>query len=114
MSELRILWVATLLAATMAAAQAPSLQDPTRPYRPGPAAAPGPEGPAALELTAVLISASRRVAVVNGELYREGDRINGDVIAGIEPGAIRLKRGGEDVVVRLRKQGAAVNGEVGQ
>jgi hypothetical protein len=103
-SELRRFALAlalALAAAATAAAQEPRLQDPMRP--PAPPQAAGAEGPdTGFSLTAVLVSASRRLAVVNGRIHREGDRINGEQIVAIEPGSILIRRGGTDVRVRVR------------
>jgi len=82
------------------------LQDPTSPYRAAPA--PSTRAPAAarFELTAVLISPHRRIAVINGRLYREGDTVNDATISVIDPGLVRLRRGSENLEVRLMRKGA--------
>jgi len=87
-------------------AQELGLQDPTRPYRAAPA--PSERTPAAdrFELTAVLVSPQRRIAVINGKFYREGDAVNGAKITLIEPGFVRLQRGSEQREVRLIREGA--------
>lgn len=113
----RFLFVLAIAAVTTAAAQEPRLQDPMRP--PAPAQSEGAASSAAggLSLTAVLISASRRIALVNGKIYREGDRINGDEIVAIEQGSILIRRNGIDVRVRVSNYDAVTtrnDGEQGQ
>jgi len=96
-----------LLNTSAAVGQDVRLQDPTSPYRAAPA--PSARAPAAIrfELTAVLISPQRRIAVINGRLYREGDAINGATLTVIEPGLVRLQRGSESLEVRLTRKGAS-------
>lgn len=104
MSELGALTlVATLVVAlsTTAAAQEATLQDPLQPPGSAQTEAPAQAAPRPFRLSAVLISSSRRVAVVNGEIRREGDRVAGATVARIEPRQVTLSRGGEDIVVRL-------------
>ena len=108
-----------LAADALAQAEAPRVQDPTRPYLPQPAAGGGSVAAEAADdgivLTAILISRSRRLAVINGRVHREGERVNGDLITRIEQGAVRIARGGENVLVRLREERAADNdGDQGQ
>ena len=88
-------------AAASVRAEDPPLRDPMQPYRP--AASDGREGsaPRRYELSAVLISATRRVAVVNGRRYQQGDRVDGAEIIGIEPKLVHLREGSEDLVVHL-------------
>lgn len=52
-------------------------------------------------LTAVVISPTRRVAVVNGKAYLTGDVVDGARIVAIEHDSVRLRDGGADVVVSL-------------
>jgi MSHA biogenesis protein MshK len=53
-------------------------------------------------LSTVLISATRRVAVINGTLLREGDRIDGAEVVRIASQRVELRRGGETFVVGLK------------
>ena len=104
MFERRNIAVLMLLAAAATAlAQEPRLQDPTRPYRPVAAAAGGGPAEQGFALTGVLVSETRRIAVINGRFYREGDRINGEEILRIEPGSIRIRRNGEVVTVSVKE-----------
>lgn len=94
-----------LLAAPLGAQETP-LRDPMRPYEyaqvPGTSAA----VPRRLTLTAVLVAPQRRVAVINGAIHREGDWIEDAQITRIEPQAVHLRRGSEDIVVRLEARRA--------
>jgi len=85
-------------------AQELPLRDPMQPQQT--IATPGARGsaPRRFELTAVLVSRDRKVAVVNGRVYREGDVVDGAEITRIEPQAVHLRRGSEDTVVRLRNE----------
>lgn len=97
----------TLLAGASTVAQEPPLHDPMQPfeYLPTPGAVER-AGPQPLELTAVLVSSQRRVAVINGAIHREGDWIAGAQITRIEPQVVHLRRGSEDFVVRLKTRRA--------
>lgn len=103
-----------LLASGFAAAEEElPLKDPMRPYQRQPSGDSAVSGPT-FDLTAVLISESRRIAVVNGGLYREGDEIAGSRLTQIRPESIRLRRGGTELVVHLngRRSGTSVTGEI--
>jgi MSHA biogenesis protein MshK len=99
----------SLLLAVAAVAAEPPLRDPMQPFEPAAATAASGSPQAPYRLSAVLISASRRIAVLNGRPYRQGDRIDGVEIARIEPGAVHLRRGDEQLVVRLRPQSVPEN-----
>lgn len=97
-----LLLTLVLASAGSVAAEEPAVADPTRPYQViETSEAPGVQS-RGLELTAVLVSASRRVAIINGEIYREGERVNGELISRIESGAIRIRRGNDEVLIRIR------------
>ena len=97
----RALIVAGLLAAAAAArAEDVPVRDPMQPYR----AVAGPAGSVAaprFALTAVLISPTRRVAIVNGKPYECGERVNGAEILRIDPDAVHLREHGSEIVVLL-------------
>jgi hypothetical protein len=59
------------------------------------------------QLTAVLISSARRVAVVNGKPYQHGESVDGAEILRIEPNAVHLRQHGADLVVPLGRPTAA-------
>jgi len=77
------------------------LRDPMQPYQA--TGAPNVEGaaPRRLELSAVLISSTRRVAVLNGRPYRQGDRVNGAELTRIEPTSVHLRGDDGEIVIRL-------------
>jgi len=110
-SERIVLLTFLLYAVSPAAAQERALRDPMQPFVPT-ADATGvnavPRGP---RLTGVFISANRRVAVIDGELYREGEEVRGLKIVAIEPTSVSLRRGNEAVAVHLSTEGnqAATN-----
>lgn len=53
------------------------------------------------ELTSTLISERRRVAMIDGKLLREGDRVGDKVIVEITSGRVRLQQGRETSVLRV-------------
>lgn len=81
-----------LTALLACAAQAQTARDPMRP--PGTATATRPRGPAVLKLEGI-ISGSVRVAIVNGQLVREGDEIAGARILEVLHDGVRYSRGGQ-------------------
>jgi len=88
-----------LVAAGAAHAEDALVHDPMQPYRfvagPGRGIAPR------FALTAVLISPTRRVAIVNGKPYVRGDSVNGAEIVRIDPDAVHLREHGNELVVPL-------------
>jgi hypothetical protein len=58
-------------------------------------------------LTAVLISPTRRVAIVNGKPYESGETVNGAEIVRIDPDAVHLREHGNELVVPLGHAAAA-------
>ena len=98
----RLVVLATLLGFTIVArVSAQTLDDPTRPYRAPASNGPAGEARRSFELSGVLLSSSRRIAVINGELYREGDTVDGARVVRIDPRSVRLQRGDQIVVVEL-------------
>jgi len=81
-----------LTAVLACAAQAQTARDPMRP--PSTAAAARPRGPGALKLEGI-ISGAVRVAIVNGQLVREGDEIAGARILEVLHDGVRYSRGGQ-------------------
>lgn len=108
---------AWLVAAAIAAAEELPVRDPMRPFATAAAsggataAAPGPR----FVLTAVVLAAERRVAVVNGEPRLLGDTVAGAKIVAIEAGAVRLREGDKEIVIplgrRVQARSAAGQGE---
>jgi hypothetical protein len=78
------------------------VRDPMRPFgRDGggvSAAAPAPR----FTLTGVVISPSRRVAILNGRPYLQGDSVDGARIVTIEAHAVRFDDRGAELVVPLK------------
>lgn len=92
-----------------AVAQEPPVRDPMRPFG-GAAAAAGvaaaPSGPR-FALTGVVIGPTRRVALVNGKPQIEGDVVDGAEIVAIEPGAVRFRDNGTELVISLPRSASA-------
>ena len=80
---------------------APALKDPTQPYRPSadgsPVGAPQPR----FRLTGVLISPTRRIAILNGQPLQEGQHVAGAELVKIDAHSVQLRDGGHDLVVLL-------------
>jgi len=77
------------------------LRDPLRPFTAALESGPSGTAPRRLELQAVVVSPQRRIAVINDELRREGDHVDGALIVQIENRSVRLRRAGEDFVLWL-------------
>ena len=97
---LGLLWIAGAVYAAE-----PALHDPTEPFRPSANGAAGPTGapPPRFTLTAVLISPTRRVAIVNGKPLQEGQRVAGAELVKIDWRSVQLRDGNHDVIVQLGK-----------
>ena len=115
MSRAALVLAAAVLGAWGANAEEPPLRDPMRPF--GSDSSSGtvavPDAPR-FTLTAVLVSPTRRVAVVNGRPYLEGDAVDGAEIVAIELDSVRLREHGAERVISLRRPGAgrqSVQGE---
>ena len=93
-------YLAALLLTMSAKAAADRLVDPTRPPQaPSPGSEPSYEG---VRVEAVLRSAERDLAIVNGKIVRAGDRVAGVQIEAILPDGIRYVRDGQVRVARLQ------------
>jgi MSHA biogenesis protein MshK len=101
----------TALLALGAVAHAETLQDPTRPATVK-AVARSVE-PGALQLEAIMGSGARRVAIVNGKVVREGDRIGAAVIDAIDSDSIRYTRNGRSETARIVKHSLRVRQSAG-
>ena len=99
--------VAAVAAAGVARADDAPVRDPMRPF--GSAAATAGSATAAsaprFALTAVLIAPTRRVAIVNGKPYQQGESVDGAEIVAIEQGAVRMRERGTELVVSLGRPG---------
>jgi MSHA biogenesis protein MshK len=82
---------AVILAALLLALPADGLEivDPTRPQDGA------RDGERPLLLQSVLVSETRRVAVINGRTLQVGDRVDGARVTRIEPGSVWLQRDGD-------------------
>ena len=105
-SRCALIVVGVLVAASAAPAADAPVRDPMQPFR----FAAGPGGGAAaprFALTAVLISPTRRVAIVNGKPYERGESVDGAEIVRIDPDAVHLREHGNELVVPLGHATAA-------
>lgn len=59
------------------------------------------KGPVPLYVNSILIGSDRRVAVINGRLFREGDRISGYVIEKIHTNKVELSHEGKTRLLSL-------------
>jgi MSHA biogenesis protein MshK len=93
-------YLAALLLTLSAKAAADRLIDPTRPPQaPSRSSDPSYEG---VRVEAVLRSAERDLAIVNGKIVRAGDRVAGVQIEAILPDGVRYVRDGQVRVARLQ------------
>ncbi len=98
------LFAALLALAGLARADEPPVRDPMRPFGSVTAAASAAAavaGAPRFALTGVLIAPSRRVAILNGKPYTAGAIVDGAEIVSIEPGVVRLRERGTDLVIAL-------------
>ena len=99
-----------LLIVSVAAAAAEELpvRDPMRPYGRDAGAAVGTaaatNGPR-FALTGVVLSSARRVAILNGKPYQQGESVDGAEIVAIESHAVRLSDRGTQLVIPLGRPG---------
>ena len=92
---------ALLLAVSVRAEEKPA-RDPMQPFDSAAAARVDQAASAPrFVLTGVLISPTRRVALVNGRPYTPGDAVDGAEIVAIEPAAVRLREHGVEFVISL-------------
>ncbi len=97
--------LSALLLLTVQPVVAQDLRDPTAPPRPQIENAKNTE--VALRLEAILLDGARRIAIVNGRVMREGDRIDDAVLASISAHAIQYVRHGRTHQATLRRQPTA-------
>lgn len=76
------------------------LADPTRPAT-EPALAAAPVATTGPVLQSILISPTRRRAVIGGRTYKLGDKINGAVVADIQSYEVTLRQGQRETRLRL-------------
>ena len=100
----RALALACLLIAGSSFAAEPAMHDPTQPFRaaPGGDAAVPTSGPQPrFKVTAVFVSPTRRVAIVNGKALQEGAQIAGAEVVKIDGHSVQLREGNREFVVQL-------------
>ena len=56
-------------------------------------------------VTGTVVSSNARLAIVNGEMAREGDRVDGGEILSIDAGVVRILTGSQELKVRLGATG---------
>jgi hypothetical protein len=103
------------LIAVAALAQETGLRDPMRPFEP--VQSPAVEVRTAASpysLTAVFVSSTRRIAVINGQPCHEGDEVDGAIVTRIDERSVALERAGRETVLRLPVQAAGVRTHSGE
>jgi hypothetical protein len=88
-----------------------------QPVAPAPSSVGGRAAARGPQLTGIFISANRRVAVIDGELYREGDEVGSLKIDRILADSVSLRRGNEAIAIHLSAEGnyaGANSGDPGQ
>jgi MSHA biogenesis protein MshK len=101
----------TALLALGAVVHAETLQDPTRPATVKAAAR--TVEPGALQIEAIMGSAGRHIAIVNGKVVREGDRVGAAVIQAIDSDSVRYTRNGRSETARILKTSLRVRQSAG-
>ena len=112
-SRLSMLTVAAALVSVPALADdAEVLRDPTRPYNarsvavaPGGGSRSSNGGVTSFRVTAIFTSDMRRIAVVNGRLVTEGDKVDGATVVEILADRLRLNLGGKAITSRVLPYG---------
>lgn len=97
----RALLAGVSLVSAVALAEELPVRDPMRPFVAELAVARAAHARPRFELTAVVLGAQRRVAVMNGKPYLLGESVDGATIVAIEPRAVRLDDGGRELVIPL-------------
>lgn len=98
--KIAICLLGTLLLVTEAQASQ-VLHDPTRP--PGKDNSTKPQSQHKLTLQSVLVSAQRKVAIINGRRYQEGDRIGAGRVSGIHRRGVSIAMPEKTISLRLRQ-----------
>lgn len=91
----------TLTAMTAAGAADPfaNMPDPTRPS--GWHGGGGAVVNQGLTLQSTTVSATQRIAVINGQRLAVGDRVQGATVVEVQPFQVKLQRAGRDITLRL-------------
>ena len=64
-------------------------------------ASPTPVAPPKLVLQGILLASQSREAMINGDLYKEGDIIDGARIVSIERGLVKIEFAGSEIILRI-------------
>jgi hypothetical protein len=99
-----ILGALLAVAGAVHADEAP-VRDPMRPFGGGAATGAAVAAKPRFALTAVLIAPTRRVAIVNGKPYVQGETVDGAEIVAIEQDAVRLREHGTQLLISLGRPG---------
>ncbi|QKK10504.1 MAG: MSHA biogenesis protein MshK [Pseudomonadota bacterium] len=93
MSSARHAFVVVVLLGWLTPVAAESLSDPTKPWDFKPQAAIDAAAAAvpAPALSSTMISPERRIAVIDGQIVQEGDRLGAMRVIAIQPGSVRLR-----------------------
>lgn len=94
-------------------AQDAPLADPTRPALRSPAGAAG-RSASSLRLEGIVISANRKLALINGEFLAEGEQIYGLRIERIDRDKVTARRNGQRLVLRPESAVAQADAESGE
>jgi hypothetical protein len=103
---MRGMMIALLCAACAVArtgASAEPLDDPTRPSNARSATQLRPLEPGELRLEGIFRRNERRIAIIDGRIVHEGERIANATIEEITVDAVRYSRGGHDHIARLAR-----------
>ncbi len=92
----KIFFIAVLL--LMPINQSWAFDDPTKPGGFRPSAARSLKG---MQLESILISAQRKVAVINGKIYQSGDVIAGAKLVSIETHQVTMRKGSKTIQLKL-------------
>lgn len=103
MCDFRRAGIVVVLLAGTTAAGADVLHDPMRPFAPRTPGEVTRKTESGYALSAILYSADRRVAVVNGEAVSEGDRVGAARIRRIARGEVELELDGRILRLALNK-----------
>lgn len=95
-----------MLAAPFALQARDGIPDPTRPPTPAEIAAFFGGGAdqarrPAFDLQSILLAPDRRIAIIDGQRLRVGDRLESAKVTAIEPGRVLLDRAGETIELRI-------------
>lgn len=101
MSVWKILCCLLVASVSLASAQASQvLYDPTRP--PGKNVQATTQSHRSLRLESVLVGKQRRVAIINGRRYKEGDRVGAGRLVSIQRRGVKIEMPDKTLTLRLR------------